>query len=248
MRLGLVIILLLGTLIPVRAQVDSLYEISPGADYDKFNFHILGQVAIPSEELKKAINNELGNLGYGFSTGFAVNPFMKKRPSPVFLGAEFGYLFYGVDTIEAKNDIPPLKTSYNVYSFNALGRVILTQSQRFVPFIDGLVGVKVFNTRTKIDKNLIDTALNDDQEELIHKTNDAGLNYSVGLGFYTRRAKKTPDEARPSFSLRFLYVWGDETEYVIRDSIEVSPDMFVTYETGRANTTMFQIQFGLMLY
>lgn len=144
------------------AQDDSEeYQLAPYTDHDRFNFQLSGLVGIPVGELKGAIENSFGNVGVGLTTGAYFNPFGAQKPSPLFLGAEFSYLTYGVDKLE--DATPPLKTTFNVYYVNATARLLFTQYKAFVPFADGQVGFRILNTRTKIDKDLLDTALNDDQ-------------------------------------------------------------------------------------
>lgn len=185
-----------------------MYDISPYTIHDRFNFHINTVVAIPLNELKDAIQNNFGNVGVGFSTGILANPFGKKKPSPMFVGGEFSYLTYGVDKIRESAINPPIKTTFNVYYINAAGRILLTQEKAFVPFIDGLLGARIFNTRTKIDKDFLATVLNDDQPEVINTTNDTGINYCIGFGFYNRKTKTSDAENQVSFTLRILYSWG----------------------------------------
>jgi hypothetical protein len=159
----------------VYAQPDSLYEISSSSYYDKYNLSILGVVGIPSKELKEAVTNNFGNLGVGFATSFLFNPTGKRKPSPVFAGVEFVYLTYGVDKIGETSASPPLKTTFNVYNISGAFRFLPKQSPGFTPFVDGMIGSRIFNTRTKVDKNAVQTILNEEQPEVIHTTNDAGI-------------------------------------------------------------------------
>lgn len=222
------------------------YEVSPSAYHDTFHFNVTGLVGIPSKELKEAVQNDFGDLGVGFATSILMNPFGKKKPSPILMGIDFSYLTYGVDKIDESSSNPPLKTAFNVYNISAAFRFLPRQSTGFAPFIDGMVGSRIFNTRTKINKDIVDTILNEDQPEVINTTNDAGLCYTVGIGFFNRKPKD--DQLKGSFTLRFLYTWGDDAEYIIRDSIKLDSDNFVTYETGRTRTDMFLIQLGFTLY
>lgn len=229
-------------------QSDSLYDISPYSIHDKFNFHVNAVVAVPLNEFRDALKNNFGNVGVGVSTGVLVNPFGKKKPSPIFVGGEFSYLTYGVDKIKESANNPPIKSTFNIYSINAAGRMLLTQDKAFVPYIDGLLGARIFNTRTKIDKDFLATVLNDDQPEVLNTTNDTGVNYGIGVGFYNRKTKISDAENQISFTLRVLYTWGVEARYVIRDSITINADGIVEYKTGQTKTDMISIQLGIMLY
>lgn len=230
------------------AQTDSLYDISPGTYHDRYHVSVTGVVGIPSKELKEAVSNNFGDVGIGFATSLLVNPFGEKKPSPVLMGIDFSYLTYGVDKIEESPSYPQLKTTFNVYNISAAFRFLPKQDPGFAPFIDGMIGSRIFNTRTKVDKNAVQTLLNEDQPEVVNTTNDAGLCYTLGLGFFNRKSKNNNEETKGGFTLRVLYTWGDDVEYILRDSIEIDQDGFLTYETGRTRTDMVLVQLGFVLY
>lgn len=232
----------------VFAQTDSLYEVSPNAYYDKYHIGIMGVVGIPSQELKEAVRNNFGDVGIGFATSLLFNPVAKRKPSTVLLGVDFSYLTYGVDKIDETSYSPPLKTTFNVYSISAAFRLLPKQSPGFAPFIDGMIGSRIFNTRTKVNKDVVHTLLNEDQPEVVNTTNDSGLCYTLGVGFFNRKIKNDDQELKGAFSLRVLYSWGDDTKYIIRDSIQLDSNNFITYETGYTSTNMLLVQIGFILY
>jgi hypothetical protein len=203
--------------------------------------HFFGgvQTAIPSSEFREVINNSFGNLGYGLNLGFVLSPLGEKKPSPVLLGADFGYFTYGNEKQKGTSTSPPLKTTHNVFTWNAMARLKPTHHKgSIIPFADGLIGLKLFNSKTKIDKNVTDIIFNTDKREVINNVKDTGLNYGLGLGFYTNPKKNT----NPGFQLRVLYLWGDEVKYVVRNSVAVDQNGFVTFSTNRANTSMIIVQ------
>lgn len=243
-----ILIVLFTLVIPFHstyAQTEN-YEISPAAYHDTFHFNFTGIVGIPSKELKEAVKNNFGDIGVGFATSILLNPFGKKKPSPILMGIDFSYITYGVDKIDETALTPPLKTTFNVYNISAAFRFLPKQSSGFAPFIDGMIGSRIFNTRTKIDKDISDTILNEDQPEVINTTNDSGLCYTLGIGFFNRKSNR--EELKGSFTFRILYTWGDDAEYIIRNSIHLDANNFVTYETARTRTDMFLIQLGFMLH
>jgi len=69
---------------------------------------------------------------------------------------------------------------------------------------------------------------------------DIGLNYGLGIGFYTNPQKTNT----AGFQLRLLYLWGDEVKYVVRNSVAVDANGNVSFEAARANTSMVIIQIG----
>lgn len=209
--------------------------------FSSVHFYAGGQVAIPGREFRDVINNSTGNLGYGLFTGLALNPLGKNKPSPVLLGIDFGYFTYGNEKQEGSGNMPTLKTTHNVFTWNAIARLKPIRHQGSItPFADGLLGLKLFSSKTKIDKDLTNIIFNDNQNEVISNVKDTGLNYGLGVGFYTN----PKENSNPGFQLRILYLWGDEVKYVKRNSVMVDSNGTVTFETARANTSMVIIQVG----
>lgn len=137
--------------------------------------------------------------------------------------------------------MPTLKTAHNVFTWNAMARLKpISHQGRIIPFADGLIGLKLFSSKTKIDKDLTNIIFNDNQNEVINKVRDTGLNYGLGVGFYTNPR----ENSNPGFQMRVLYLWGDEVKYVKRNSVMVDSNGSVTFETDRANTSMVIIQVG----
>ncbi len=205
------------------------------------NFYAGGQVAIPSAEFRKVIKNSTGNLGYGLYAGFLMSPLGKNKPSPILVGIDFGFFTYGNEKQKGVGNTPTLKTTHNVFTWNAAGRLKPIRHQgKVTPFVDGLIGLKLFNSKTKIDKDLTNLVFNDNQNEVINNVNDTGLNYGLGVGFYTNPQKTNA----AGFQLRLLYLWGDEVKYVVRNSVVVNQNGNVTFDTARANTSMVIIQIG----
>ncbi len=215
---------------------------------EKIQVGLTGSFTIPSEELKKAVYNPAGGLGIGFGTTVLFNPKGSKGYSPVFFGGDFNFVTFGRDKQEQVGNNPPYKTSFNYYSISGLSRVFLTDKvEGFTPFVDGLLGLKVVNTRTKIDKNFFDTVVWDEEEEVLNSTNDSGLGYGLGVGFYTRKDKSEGGDFG-TFTLRVVYLWGDKSSYVKRGSVQVIDNSRVEYETGYTRTNMILIQLGILIF
>jgi hypothetical protein len=212
-------------------------------DSSKFsyiNFYLSPQVAVPNKEFRQVAQNNFGNLGYGINTGLVLSPLLENKPSPILIGLDFGYFTYGQEKQSSTATAPPLKTTHNVFTWNAIGR-LRPRFERgsITPFIDGMLGLKLYNTKTKIDKNVIDFIFNDDQPEVINNVKDTGLNYGLGVGFYTN------GKSGSGFTMRALYLWGDDSNYVVRNSVTVDSNGFVSYQTGRTSTSMIIIQLGI---
>ncbi len=238
MKIKFLIVLLFASLSLMKAYAQK-YDSSK---FSYINFYLNTQIAVPSKEFREAIHNDLGNLGYGLASGIVFSPLLENKPSPVLIGVDFGYFKYGQDKQSGTSTSPPLKTTYNVFTWNAMAR-LRPRFQRgsITPFADGLLGLKLYNTKTKIDKDVVDFIFNNNQPEVINNVRNTGLNYGLGVGFYTNPKTQT----NPGFTLRILYLWGDDVTYVVRNSLKVTPGGDVTFDTGRANTSMLLIQVGI---
>lgn len=204
---------------------------------------------IPRPDLKGAVDNDLGGLGIGPGVNVLINPFGKRKGSHIYLGLDAQYLYFGRDKVAETTNAPPYKTSFNYYSVDGVARILPMQRNGLNIFIDGMLGLKIMNARTKIDKNAVQTIIADEQEEVISNVTDSGLGYGIGLGFFIKRYGDTEDgnKGLPSFSLRLVYSWGDKVAYVKRGSLVVD-NGFVTYQQGWARTDMIQIQAGVYIF
>lgn len=210
--------------------------------FDYLTFYFFGQVAVPGKEFREAINNSIGNTGVGLAAGFLFSPFGQKKPSPILLGFDYSYQNYGVEKFNLPGFDSTIKVSHNIHTFNAVARLRPTNQHnlRITPFADGMLGLKLYNTRVKVDKNLVDALFNTDGESVFESVINTGLNFGIGGGFYT-----CPKGAgKPGFIFRMMYLWGDEIDYVVRNSVKYVNDTF-TYQTDRANTSMLLIQIGI---
>jgi Outer membrane protein beta-barrel domain len=229
------------------SQEESSYELSTVSD--PVHLGIYANVGVPSAEFRNAVDNGTG-LGAGFNFNVLASPYGTKKYSPVLLGIDFNYLYLGRDKVDATATAPPYKTNFNYYTVAAATRILLRKNEGITPFIDGILGMKIYHTKTKIDKDAFQTILADEQPEVVHSNSDTGLTYGVGLGIYKRKFDELGEGTtnRASFSLRAMYLWGDEIEYVKRGTLVVDPDLTVNYDTGHTNTNMFMIQLGLYIF
>jgi hypothetical protein len=233
---------LLASVLMILSGLNSIAQESDTIKFDYLNFYFNGQVAVPAKEFREVINNSVGDLGVGLTGGFLFSPLGQKKPSPILLGADIGYSNYGVEKISASSNDPAIKITHNIYSFDGMARLRNPNhhNKTIVPFIDGLLGLKLYNTRVKIDKDLLDVIFNNDQAEVLDNVNNTGLNFGLGTGFYTVPKKING----AGFMMRVLYMWGDEVEYVVRNSVKMNNGT-LTYDTGKANTSMVTIQLGV---
>ena len=217
------------------------------AKTEPFTLSLYANAAIPSKQFQESVNNQFGGAGAGFGSSVLFNVKGKKELSPLAFGIDFSYVTFGRDKIAATSTSPPYKTTFNFYSVSVISRIILSKrATGITPFIDGMVGVKIVNTKTKIDKNVLNILLNNDQPEVINNTNDYGMGYGLGMGWHTRKKAGDNGQGTASFTLRVMYLWGDKTSYVKQGSMQVN-NGYVSYETGYTNTNMVLIQLGIFI-
>lgn len=217
---------------------------------DKVHFNLTGSVGIPSSKLKAAVDNSIGGLGVGLGASVLVNPMGKVRNSPFQLGVDFTYLTFGRDKTAETSTTPPYKTSFNFYSAGGMIRFFpLPDKTGLFPFVDGILGAKIMNARTKVDKDLANT-LNNDEDEVINNATHTGLGYALGIGFFNRKLDEDENGniiTRPSFTLRVLYHWGAEVRHVKRGSVQVNNGQ-VTFEQARTDLNMLMVHLGVYIF
>jgi hypothetical protein len=215
---------------------------------DLVHFSLVGNVSFPSATLKKAVDNNFGGVGVGVGSSILFNPTAKRKNSPVLIGLDFNYLTFGRDKIQATNTSPPYKTSYNFYSVCPQMRLMpFPEKIGFSPFLDAIIGLKIMNARTKVDKNILNS-LNKDEDEVIQNATDSGLGYGVGVGFFNRKyGDEGKTTSKASFTVRVMYHWGGSIEYVKRGSLVIDNGT-VSFEEGKTRLDMLVVQIGLHVF
>lgn len=215
---------------------------------DKVHFGVHGSIGLPVGEFKETVNNSFGGTGWGGGLNLLINPKKGGVYSPVLIGIESNYMNLGTDKTPETAYLPQLKTSFNYFNVGPMIRAMLSSKEEgIIPFIDGFVGMKILNTKTKIDNNLIDTLLDQEYVESLLSTNYEGLGYGVGLGFFNRKLKADEMQVAGSFYMKVMYQYGDRVNYVKRGSIEIDQEGFITYDTGRTQTSMIMLQVGFLI-
>lgn len=199
---------------------------------------------LPDASFKKAMNSDYGDMALGFSSGFGINPYGKKRESPLLLGIDFSYYTFGRDKTTDPVTSIRYKTSFNSIFVGPMARVYPFKTKKIRPFLDGHAGLRILNGRTKLDKTIFDDT---EEEVLIGSENDSGFGYGIGLGIHPVKNQGESEEARASFSLRVVYTWGERSKYIKRNSVTVVDDE-LQYQTGFTSTSMLQIQLGITIY
>jgi hypothetical protein len=204
------------------------------------------QVGIPTAGMQKAIENHMGNVGFGVSLILASNPFSwgkRDKNSPLRLGGELSYTYYGrfISDVNINGYRGDYKTSYGIANINAILRFRPPVTSNFTPFIDVIAGGNFYLSSTTENLNVIETALGIERLDF-GGTSSAGFNKGIGFGFTAGSAKE--DKAR--FILRATYNRGSTIKYVVRNSLSYDPGSnTLIYERGRAPVEYFMVQIGI---
>jgi len=204
---------------------------------------------IPVREFRGAVKNDLGDTGWGLGINVLLNPKKSGNFSPVMIGLEGNYIHLGTEKTPETVALPQLKTTYNYYSLGPVVRALLSRREEgIIPFLDGFVGMKVLNTKTRIDNTFLDTLLDREYLAKLLTTNNESMGYGIGLGFFNRRILSSGETTGNSFYLKLNYSYGDRLTYVKKGSIEVNKDGLISYKMGKTQTGMVSLQFGWMLF
>ncbi|MBC6368648.1 hypothetical protein [Algoriphagus sp. AK58] len=214
---------------------------------DKVQLGLYGNIGFPVGEFSQTVSNSMGGTGWGTGINFLFNPKKGREFSPVLIGIEGNYLHLGTEKTPESQFLPRLKTTFNYFNVGPIIRAMLSNKEEgIIPFVDGFVGLKVLNTKTKIDNSLLDTLLDQEYLESLLSTNYEGLGYGLGIGFFSRKIKNEPFDTSASFYLKLQYQYGDRINYVKRGSVEVDREGFITYETGKTPTSLLSLQLGIL--
>lgn len=205
------------------------------------------QVGIPLPEMQEAIRNNMGNLGFGFSFMVLSNPYTwgkNKRESPLRLGVEAGYNYYGrfLTDVTIEGHRGNIKTSYGILHLNGVLHLQPMEPTSVTPFAEILAGGNFYISSTRENLNAIESALN------IRPIDFGGYSSaSFNKGFALGLGLGSPREGNPRITLRASCNWGSDIRYVVRNSLYYDPSSNnLFYYVGEAPVRYILIQFGVL--
>ena len=205
------------------------------------------QLGIPSESMQKAIKNNMGNLGFGGGFAVLTNPFSwgkNKRNSPLRIGGEAGYTYYGrfLSEVNINGYKGDFKTSYGILQLNGVVQLRPPVAEAITPFIDILAGGDFYLSRTKENLDFIESSLGVQFADLDNYSS-ASFNKGIAVGCYIGN-HKDPDAAR--FMIRVSYNRGNSIKYIIRNSLEYNAgNGSLVYYVDKAPVNYFMVQIGV---
>jgi hypothetical protein len=203
-------------------------------------------MTLPSDEMQKAIQNNMGNKGIGLSLQVLSNPMTwgkVKRESPVRIGAEIGYTYYGrfIQEVNVNGYQGDFKTSYGIANINAILRLRPPFCTGFLPFVDFIAGGNFYLSSMKENLSAIESALGTQAIDF-GGTSSASFNKGIAAGFSI--GQKKPEQLRYYF--RASYNRGSSISYVERNSLQYDPPRnAITYNKNRAPVNYWMIQLGI---
>jgi hypothetical protein len=204
---------------------------------------------VPSEAMKPAIKNNMGNLGFGVSILYVSNPFTwgkNKSNSPFRIGGEAGYTYYGrfLTDVKINGYDGSFKTSYGILHLNAVLRLRPAETKTFTPFADIFGGGNFYLSSTKENLNVIESSLGIEEIDL-GGTSSSSLIRGIGAGFMIG---KSADPQKGKLTVRTTYTWGKRIKYIERNSLSYNSNTReLNYTEGRAPLRYFLLQVGLGL-
>ena len=213
-----------------------------GQDFDTENnpnkhveMYLGVQVGVPLEDFRAVSPNAVG-------VGGALGVLATLKQSPFLVGGEFSYLNYGVErnTLNANtSDEFDIRTSNNIVSFHGVLRFRPKVEGPIIPYFDGMVGTKVFNTRTKITYEVLNLLIDDSEEEIIERFNDPTFSYGGGMGLSIHIGSAA------FLDVRAVYLYGSRAEYVAKRSVTITNGDQINYEKRQSRTDMLNAQISL---
>jgi hypothetical protein len=216
-------------------------------EIETVNGFLAFQVGIPSTSMQKAIKNNMGNMGFGAGFTLLSNPFTwgkNKRNSPLRIGGEAGYTYYGrflseVDINGYKGDY---KTSYGILQLNALIQLRPKLMEDITPFFEILAGGNFYLSRIKENLDFIETSLGIETFDL-DSYSSASFNKGIAVGCYIGNHQK---KGAGRFVIRISYNRGSRIKYVVRNSLAYDPNTnWLGYEVDKAPVSYLMVQVGI---
>jgi hypothetical protein len=212
----------------------------------KGNGLIALQVGIPSTAMQKAVANKMGNLGFGIGVSGFTNPFSwgrNKRNSPLRIGGEAGYTYYGrfLSEVNINGSRGDYKTSYGIVQLNGILQLRPSLPEVISPFLEVLGGGNFYISTTKENLTAIESSLGITAFDM-GSYSSASFNKGVAVGCSFGKPRR--EKAR--FTLRLSYNWGKNIKYVVRNSLAYNTSNgHLEYYTGSAPVRYLMAQLGI---
>jgi len=212
-----------------------------------FNGMFAFQVGLPTNKMQEAIQNKMGDAGFGGALMILSNPAAwgkNKKNSALRLGVEAGYTYYGrfITDVEVGGYHGDYKTSYGIIQLNGILQIRPRIREKVTPFVELLAGGNFYISTIKENFGVIESALGIENIDF-ESHSSASFNKGIAVGCYLGKPKKVGDG---KFALRLSYNRGGDISYVVRNSVVYNPSNGrIEYEVGEAPANYFMVQIGV---
>ncbi|AEN73399.1 hypothetical protein Rhom172_1477 [Rhodothermus marinus SG0.5JP17-172] len=195
---------------------------------------------IPQGEFRTNVDNAGFGLDFDFGWRFL--------EVPLFLGAEAGFMIYGVEHRREPFSltIPDVTVDVETVNNMAMGHLLMRLQpglDRLWPFVEGLIGGRYFYTRTTIES--------EQQREIAVSNNyeDVALSYGYGGGLEIELYRNPTPKRTQRFLIHLggRYLYGSEAEYLRKGSIRRENGR-VVYDVYRSRTNVLIWRFGVTFH
>jgi hypothetical protein len=180
-----------------------------------------------------------GGGAYGATFGFLAKPGAPTLPFEV--GLEVNYLVDGISKNKVHNLTPSytIKTTHSYIPLHAVIRLKPQRTFRVTPYADGLAGITILNSRSKIKQSFFSSA-REEEATILDKFNATVFSYGLAAGLYIKGKGQIP-----RLDIRLVYLEGPLATYVKRGNLTVDRDGYPVYRFTRSETSMLLLQLNV---
>jgi hypothetical protein len=180
-----------------------------------------------------------GGQAFGTTFGLLAKPGPPAFPFEV--GLEVGYLVDGISKKKAQALTPPytVKTSHSYIPLHAVLRLKPKRTFVVTPYVDGLAGITIFNSRSKIKQDFFSSA-REEEATVLDKYNSTVFSYGLAAGLYVKGKRQVP-----RIDIRLVYLEGPLGTYVKQGNFTIDQQGYPVYRFTRSETTMLLLQLNV---
>lgn len=210
--------------------------------FQKASINFGFQFGSPTSAFKK----NLGDFkGYGVDFAGVWHP-LTKLPE-IGIGASLSYMHFGRDVNAIrKNNVNELriKTTHSVIPLHGILRYQPVNNKRVNPYFDLLIGRTIFATKTKENKNFLETILDGKSEDIVIEefTHDA-FSWGAALGIMIELGEKR----ETAFGLKVVSMKGNATQYSRKGDTKTINES-IEYTFHHSKTDMYLLQADVIIY
>ena len=198
------------------------------------------QVAIPVGEFGDSLSYD---PGVGGNVGIVFGPL--KNSNFFQLGAEFGLTHMKTQKNEIKTQSEPEyhKTISTLHDILMVARFKKQKENKVIPFLDGLVGGKIFVTKTKYNNNFLETLFNSENKDKYRREVSSVWTYgaAAGVAFNLQPPTNASDETEV-IEIRVMYLASGNMSYDAPENVTYSGVNPQYHPTALSKTNMVMLQ------